>query len=335
MKNLFSTLSLTTAACLVFMSSAYAADLQKLTVVLGYVPDVESYGAIYAKEKGFFAAEGLDVTVVPATMGVDQVQMVASGTADIGIVGPELILAGTDKGEKFKVIAGEFQRTPVAMTCRKDSGVAKPADLPGKRLGIKPTASAYADLFLKKNGIDKSTVKTTAIGPNDISLIVANSIDCMITTFAFNEPRSIEDLGVPVNVISLGDYGLNGQMNAYFVDQKFYDKPGSKDLLIKYMRAEMKAWDEYFKDPAAAAKFMIDGAFADGLDLNQQVYQAEQQVAYMTSPLTKEKGLMWLDPKIWKETAENTREAGLTSTVIDTDSMLTNEILEAVKPTKR
>jgi NitT/TauT family transport system substrate-binding protein len=333
-KNLFRILSMTTAACLVF-STAYAADLQKLTVVLGYVPDVESYGAIYAREKGFFAAEGLDVTVVPATMGVDQVQMVASGTADIGIVGPELILAGTDKGEKFKVIAGEFQRTPVAMTCRKDSGVTKPSELVGKRLGIKPNASAYADLFMKKNGVDKSKVTTSGIGPSDISLIVANSIDCMITTFAFNEPRSIEDLGVPVNVISLGDYGLNGQMNAYFVDQKFYDKPGSKDVLVKYMRAEMKAWDEYFKDPAAAAKFMIDGGFADGLDLSQQVYQAQQQVAYMTSPLTKEKGLMYVDPKIWKETAENAKAAGLTSTVIDTDGMLTNDILDAVKPTKR
>jgi NitT/TauT family transport system substrate-binding protein len=44
---------------------------------------------------------------------------------------------------------------------------------------------------------------------------------------------------------------------------------------------------------------------------------------------------MWIDPKIWKETAQNAKDAGLTSTVIDTDAMLTDEILVAAAPTKR
>ncbi|WP_177176744.1 ABC transporter substrate-binding protein [Faunimonas pinastri] len=313
---------------------ASAQDLQKLTVVLGYIPDVESFGPVYAKEKGFFKDEGLDVTVVPAGVGVDQVQMVSSGAATIGIVGPELILAGESKGEKFKVFAGEFQRSPVAMTCSKASGVAKPSDLKGKTLGIKTTAAAYADLFLQKNGVAKSDVKTMAIGPNDISTIVAGRIDCMITTFAFNEPRLIEDAGVPVNVISLGDYGLNNQMNSYFVKADFYDKPGSKEILAKYLRAEVKAWQQFFKDPAGAAKFLVDGGYYDGLDLDQQVYQAQKQGAYMTSPLTKEKGLMWLDPAVWKETAQNANDAHLTDGVVDTSDILTTDILEMAKPPK-
>lgn len=315
-------------------SAAKAEDATKLTVVLGYVADVESFGAIYAKDKGYFKDEGLDVTVVPAGVGVDQVQMVSSGLATIGVVGPELVLAGQDKGANFKVIGGEFQRTPVAMTCRKDSGVQKPSDLVGKRLGVKQIAAAYGDLFLAKNGIKKSDVDITPIGPNDISLLVAGKVDCMITTFAFAEPKMIEDLGVPVNVISVGDFGMNAQMNAYFVNADFYNKPGSKEILAKYMRAEMKAWQEYFKDPAAAAKYIVEDGVSDGLDQAQQTYQAEQQVAYMTSPLTKEKGLMWLDPSIWKQTAQNAFDAKLTNKVVDTDQMLTNDVLEMAKPPK-
>lgn len=315
-------------------SAAQAEDAAKLTVVLGYVADVESFGAIYAKDKGYFKDEGLDVTVVPAGVGVDQVQMVSSGLATIGIVGPELVLAGQDKGADFKIIAGQFQRTPVAMTCTKASGVEKPADLIGKRLGVKQIAAAYGDLFLEKNGIKKSDVEITPIGPNDISLIVAGKVDCMMTTFAFAEPRMIEDLGVPVNVISIGDFGMNAQMNAYFVNADFYNKPGSKDVLAKYMRAEMKAWQEYFKDPAAAAKYIVENGVSDGLDEAQQTYQAEQQVDYMLSPLTKEKGLMWLDPNIWKQTAQNALEAKLTNKVVDTDSMLTNDILESAATPK-
>jgi NitT/TauT family transport system substrate-binding protein len=310
------------------LSAASAEDLDKLTVVLGYIADVESYGAIYAKEMGYFEEEGLDVTVIPAGVGIDQVQMVASGMATIGIVGPELILAGIDKGEDFKIIAGQFQRTPVAMTCRQDSGVEKPADLVGKRLGVKQIAAAYGDLFLGKNGISKEDVDITSIGPNDISLIVADKIDCMITTFAFSEPRLIEDLGVPTTVISIGDYGMNSQMNSYFVDADYYEAEGSKDILARYMRAEMKAWESYFADPKAAAEYIVNGGFSDGLDVDQQIYHSEQQVDYMISDLTKENGLMWLDPAIWVETAENAKEAGLTSTVLDTAPIITNEILE-------
>ena len=100
--------------------------MKKLTVVLSYVPNVETFGPEYALHNGFFKEQGLDVTLVPAGQGVDQVQMVASGAADIGITDPETILAGVARGEKFKVFAAEFQKSPVAMTCRKDANVAKP-----------------------------------------------------------------------------------------------------------------------------------------------------------------------------------------------------------------
>ena len=315
-------------------TAARAAEMQKLTVVLSYVPDVETYGAEYALHAGFFKEAGLDVTLIPAGQGVDQVQMVAAGTAQVGITGPESILAGQDKGEKFKVFAAQFQKSPVAMTCRKDSGVAKPADLKGKRLGVKTTAKPYADLFLKKNGIAEGEVTTTAIGGQDISALIAGRIDCEITTFAFNEPMLIEQAGVPVNVLPLGDYGLNAQTNSYFVKDSFFADPANQDILVRYLKAEVKAWEVYFKDPDAAAKFIIDGQFVDGLDLPQQSFQAEQQVVYMKDKLTAEKGLMWVDPGTWKETAENAVAAKVTPKVVDTSDMLTTAILDKVAPPK-
>ncbi len=314
--------------------TAQAEDLKPLTVVLSYVPSVESFGSQYALSKGFFKDEGLDVTITPAGMGVDQVQMVSSGLATIGIVGPEMILAAEDKGEHFKVFGAEFQSTPMAMTCRQDSGVKKPADLIGKKLGVKQGGASYADLFLSKNGIAKDKVDISAIGGSDISQIMAGKIDCMITTFAFNEPRQISDAGVPVNVIKLGDYGMNAQQNSYFVSADFYAKPDSKDILARYLRAELKAWEEFFKNPEAAAEFMVEGGFHDGLDLDQQKYQAKEQVKFMTSALTAEKGLFWVDPKTWEETAQNALTVGQTSKLVDTTPILTTEILDMVAPAK-
>jgi NitT/TauT family transport system substrate-binding protein len=313
-------------------SAAFAAT--PVTVVLGYVPDVEDFAAYYAKEKGYFTDEGLDVTIVPGGTGIDQVQMVSSGQATIGIANPESILAAVDKGEKFKVFASEFQTSPIAMTCRKDSGVEKAADLKGKRLGIKSNAQLYADLFFSKNGLTKADVTPTTIGPSDVSLLIAGKIDCQITTFAFNEPQIIQNAGVPVNVLPLGDYGLNSQVDSYFVKADWYKDPANQDILVKYLKAETKAWDEFIKDPDGSAKWFVEGGFNDSLDASQQTFQAETQVKYMTSKLTADKGIFWINPDTWKETAQNSIASGASKSMPDFGELLTTDILEKVQPPK-
>ena len=308
--------------------TAHAAGMTKLSVVLGYIPNVEMFGLEYALHEGLYKKEGLDVTLIPAGQGVDQVQMVAAGIATIGIDNPEALIAAAGQDEQFKVFAGQFQTQPIAMTCRKDSGVKVPADLKGKMIGVKVNAQPYFRLFLAKNGLKPSDVQTTTVGPNDVSVIIAGRIACEITTFAFNEPRLIADAGVPVTVLPLGNYGLNAQADSYFVKSGYFDKPGTPAILVKFLKATAEGWIPFYKDPDAAAKYVIDHNFVDGLDIGQQTFQAEQQVKYMKSPLTAAKGILWLDPSIWTETAQNVHDSGVSSTVIDTDPMLTTSILE-------
>ena len=92
--------------------SAQAAGMTKLSVVLGYIPNVEMFGLEYALHEGYYKAAGLDVTLIPAGQGVDQVQMVAAGIATIGIDNPEALIAAAGQGEQFKVFAGQFQTQP-------------------------------------------------------------------------------------------------------------------------------------------------------------------------------------------------------------------------------
>jgi NitT/TauT family transport system substrate-binding protein len=320
--------ALIVGAALAGLHTAAASAATPVTVVLGYIPDVESFGAYYAKAKGYFTDEGLDVTLIPAGTGIDQVQMVDSGQATIGIAGPEQVIAAADKGVKLKVFASEFQTTPVSMTCRKDASVTKPAELKGKRLGVKQNAELFAKLFLSKNGLSMDDVTPTTIGGSDISLIIAGRIDCMITTFAFNEPALIEQAGVPVNVLRLGDYGLNSQTDSYFVKADWYATPANQETLVKYMKAEGKAWDEFFKDPAGLSKWFVDQAFNDGLNVEQQQFQGTTQVKYMADALTADKGIFWVNPKTWEETAANTVATGAAKAVPDLAMLLTDDIMQ-------
>jgi NitT/TauT family transport system substrate-binding protein len=316
-------------AALAAAGPALAQELRPLTVVMSYIPNVENFGAIYANEMGFFEEAGLDVTLIPGGQGVDQIQMVAAGLAQLGMTGADSVVAAVGRGTDIKVIAGQFQTTPVAMTCREDSGITEPSMLVGRRLGVKQAAQVYAETFLAKNGVDIAEVETTTIGNTDVATIIAGAVDCMITTFAMNEPRLISNAGVPVNVIRLGDWGMNSQSGSWIVTGEFLADPANAELLADYMSAEARAWDVYFNDPEAAAAFIVNGNFNDGLDLEQQTYQAVHMADYMVSDLTAENGLLWLDDETWAQTVQNAYEAGATDTLVDPASFVTTEILEA------
>jgi len=132
----------------------------------------------------------------------------------------------------------------------------------------------------------------------------------------------------------LGSYGLNSAVDSYFVKADFFKDPANQDTLVKYLKAETKAWDAFFKDPDGMAKWFLDGGFNDGLDLAQQTYQAETQVKYMSDALTAEKGIFWINPKTWAETAQNAVLTGAAKEVPKFDDLLTTDILEKVQPPK-
>jgi NitT/TauT family transport system substrate-binding protein len=310
------------------LAASDAAELKHVTVVLSYIPNVENFGPIYAKEKGFFKDAGLDVEIVPGGSGIDGLQMISSGTAQIAMMAAENVITAESRGEHLKVIGARFQKNPQAMTCRQDSGITDAHMIKGKRLAIKQTAIRQADVFLAKLGLTTADMQTLSVGGSDISSIIAGRVDCLYSTFAFNEPRLLAKAGVPVNVLPLGDYGLNSQPGAMTVTEKYFKE--NKEVLTAYLTAESHAWADYFKDPDAAAKFMVEGGFNDGLDLDQQTFQAEHQGAFMTSALTKEKGILYLDPSVWKETAANAFAAKTTPNLVDPSDLLTTEILDKV-----
>ena len=85
--------------------------------------------------------------------------------------------------------------------------------------------------------------------------------------------------------------------------------------------------DAFFKDPAGLSKWFVDKAFNDGLNVEQQQFQGTTQVKYMADAVTAEKGIFWVNPKTWEETAANTVAMGAAKAVPDLTTILTNDIM--------
>lgn len=293
---------------------------------LNFVPNVEHFGVTYAAEEGLAAAEGIEVDVLPGGQGVDPVQVVGAGRAEIGVTSAEGVMLARAQGVPLVALAAQFQQSPVALTCREDSGITEVSEIAGHTIGVKAVAEALFEVFLDVNGIDRGSFTTKPIGASDVATIIAGAIDCQFTTFAVNEPNTMRNEGVEPVVFLLSENGLPAQSNVYFTSEDALAE--HRDTLVAWLRATSAGWEEFMADPEAAASWTVDSGLVDGLDITQQTQQATGMVELMGGG----PGLLALDVDTWEQMQENMLGSNELDQPVDLDALLDPTLLaEAVR----
>ena len=103
----------------------------KLTVGLGYIPSVQFAPFYLADQKGYYTAEGLEVTFQNA-IDADLVPKVGSGQVDIGLSDGTSVIPAVSPGIPIKYVATIYGRFPSIVLTRKDGGATDAAGLKGK-----------------------------------------------------------------------------------------------------------------------------------------------------------------------------------------------------------
>ena len=126
-------------------------------------PYLEPY---YARDQGFFAAAGIDVTIEPIANGGAIVQAAAANAIDVGVGELTQVVNAIDHGVPFSVFAGGAIHSPAEPTLvlcvAKNATEKTPKDFEGKTIGITTLSSlpaASVMLWLEKGGADLSKVK--------------------------------------------------------------------------------------------------------------------------------------------------------------------------------
>ena len=107
----------------------------KVKVRLNWVNNPQFTGMYIAADKGFYAAEGLDVTLMEAEDSTDVNKEVADGVVDYGVSTPLEIILARDGGKKVKGIAAIFQTSAYSIVTKKSASIKTPSDFKGKVLG--------------------------------------------------------------------------------------------------------------------------------------------------------------------------------------------------------
>jgi NitT/TauT family transport system substrate-binding protein len=223
---------------------------------------------LVAIDKGYFKAEGLDVTIDAAASPLEPITRVASSAYDMGFADINALIKFRDANPAngVKAVFMVDNKPAYSIIGRKTRGVAKPKDLEGKILGAPTADVAYAQwkIFAQANGIDTSKVKIESVGaPVREPMLQAGQVDA-ITGLSFTSFINLKSMNVPVDdlvVMLMADYGVNLYGNTIIVNPKFAaDKP---DAVKGFLRAFLKGLKETVKDPSSAVDSVIKRSDAE------------------------------------------------------------------------
>jgi len=256
---MISALALAVAA---FTSSAFSADPVRLQ--LKWSADAQFAGYYVAAAKGFYKDANLDVTILPGGPNVAPEQVIAGGGADVIVDWMAAALVAREKGVPLVNIAQPFAKGGLQLTCWKSSGVATPADLKGKTLGVWFYGNEYPFLsWMAKLGIptDGSAqgVKVLKQGFN-VDPLLQKQADC-ISTMTYNEYWQVIDGGIPADRLVVFKYEDQGvatmEDGLYALESKLAD-PKFTERMARFVKASLKGWEYARANPAEAVKIVLN-----------------------------------------------------------------------------
>jgi NitT/TauT family transport system substrate-binding protein len=254
---------MTTAMGFALMAGAgWAAD--DVTLQLKWVTQAQFAGYYVAQAKGYYEAEGLNVTIKPGGPDIAPEQVIAGGGADVIVDWMPAALAAREKGLALVNIAQPFKHSGLMLTCLKESGVASPDDFKGKTLGVwffgneYPFLSWMSKLGLKTDGgADGVTVLKQGF---NVDPLLQKQAAC-ISTMTYNEYGQVLDAGIKTDDLVTFKYEDEGvatlEDGLYAMEDKLKD-PAFEDKMVRFVRASMKGWKDAEADPDAAAAIVLE-----------------------------------------------------------------------------
>ena len=216
-----------------------------------------------ALDKGYFKAEGLDVTIDTGSGSRESIPRVASGTYDIGAGDVNSLIRFRDENPTIdlKAVMMVYDRPPFAIVGRKSKGItADPNSLAGKKFGAPAADGAYAQwpIFRSVNKLDDKGMKFENLGfPVREPMLASGEVDAVFG-FSFSVFMNLKSRGVPVDDIVLmlmSDYGVELYGNVLMASPKFAaEKP---EAIKGFIKALTKGLRDTLADPAAATATVI------------------------------------------------------------------------------
>ena len=304
-------------------------ELVKVRLAMDWYPNANHAGLFVAEEKGYFADEKLEVDFYtpadPSTVN----QTVAAGSDDFGInYQPDLLMARA-QGVSVVSIAALVQHPLNSVQTLKSSGITRPGELVGKKVGYPgiPLNEPLLDTMLKadgvKGGLDE--VELVNVGWTLAEALINESVDACIGCYFSHESFLIENQGHPVNIMRMEEWGVPDFYELVLVtsEKTLVERP---EVAQRLVRALMRGYADAAAHPDAAVDTLLAGTEAE---VDEAIERPGVQII---APLWTDGGPVgWQTSEKWTNFADWMHTNGLVKKPIDANAAFTNKFVEEIQ----
>ena len=298
----------------------------KVVFMAGFKPqaNLPFVAAYVAEEKGYFAAQNLEVDIKHASSG-EHLKLLMAGDVDFTTADSASVLKRrSDPSLPIVAFVLFGQRGQQAYAALKDSGIANPKEWEGRTFGYKTSVPPEYLAIIKAAGVDRSKIQEVRVG-FDPRVLTEGKVD-ILAVFKSNEPNKIRSLGFEVSVWDPSDFGVPTIGLTYITRQDLsQERP---DLVQRFLKATLKAF-AYIRDNRDEAVDIVL-KYAPKEDRDHQRFMLDTELADAVSGLTDERGLGWMTDAQWQALYQHLLEFEALPQPFDYRTAFTDRFLSAV-----
>lgn len=288
---------------------------------MGYIPNVQFAPFYVAVENGHYREAGLEITF-DYSWETDAVALVGANQLPFAVVSGEQVPLARAQGLPIVYVMAWWHDYPVGLVARAESGIAEPADLVGRRVGIPCLCGAsYVgyQALLQAAGLPPDAARLEVIGYNQVEALLAGQQEAVVI-YANNEPVQLAAQGVDVRLIRVADYVHLASNGLITNETVLREQP---ELVRAMVRATLRGLADTLADPDAA--FDICTRFVEGLA--QADTAVQRQVLEASLAFWRAEPLGYSDPQAWENMHDVLLSMGSLNAPIDIHAAYSNDYL--------
>jgi NitT/TauT family transport system substrate-binding protein len=291
-------------------SAEECAELTPVNLQLQWFAQAQFGGYYAAKDKGFYEAQCLDVTILEGGVDIVPQTALAQGNADFAIAWVPKALASREQGAGIVNVAQVFQKSGTLQVSWADSGISTPADFKGKKIGNWGFGNEF-EVFaaITQAGLDPAADVELVQQQFDMQGLLNREIDAA-EAMTYNEYAQLLETVNPdtgelytpedFSVISYEEVGVGMLQDAIWAnEEKLAGDAAYQDVTQKFVTASLEGW-VYCRDNAQECADIVT-ANGSKLGASHQLWMMNE-VNKLIWPSPAGVGVM--DPAKWQQTVD-------------------------------
>ena len=240
-----------------------AANLTPVTLALNWFPEAEHGGFYAALVNGYYAEEGLNVTIRPGGPKVPVIADVADGKVEFGVDNADKVLLARAQQADVVVVMNPIQNSPRCIMVHKKSGLNRLEDLAQRKPFTLAMNSGQPFAQFLKSKVKLDDVQVVPY-PGNVAQFLEQQ-DYGQQAYSFSEPFLAErEKGDPL-CLMLSDIGFNTYTSVLLAGRNTVEQ--KPELVAKMTRASVRGWKAYLADPAATNQHIHEQNPEMGLEI--------------------------------------------------------------------